>query len=108
MSDAILNVTSSNFETEVLKSDLPVIVDFWAIWCGPCRALTPALEAMAKDYDGKLKVCKVDITDSAALADQYRVQSIPCVIAIKNGKEAGRVVGNMPKQIRDLAETVIQ
>jgi len=108
MSNAILNVTNSDFEAEVLKSDLPVIVDFWAIWCGPCRALTPALETIAKEYDGKIKVCKVDITDSASLAEQYRVQSIPCVIAIKNGKEAGRVVGNMPKQIRDLVETVVK
>jgi thioredoxin len=91
-----LQVTVENFEQEVLKSEVPVIVDFWASWCGPCQALLPVIEELAGEADG-FKVVKVNIDDSAELAKKYRVMSVPTLIVFKNGEAVKRSVGVIPK-----------
>ena len=96
MSNA-LAVTSGNFATEVLQSPLPVLVDFWAAWCGPCRAVAPTVEALASEYAGKLKVVKLDVDESGDVAGQFGVQSIPTLILFKGGQPVERLVGNVPK-----------
>ena len=87
------NLNASNFEGEVINPSIPVAVDFWASWCGPCRMLAPVFEELSGEYDGKVKFCKVNIDEQGALAAEYGVVSIPTVIVFKNGKEAKRVVG---------------
>lgn len=96
MSNA-LAVTSENFATEVLQSPLPVLVDFWAAWCGPCRAVAPTVEALASEYAGKLKVVKLDVDESGDVAGQFGVQSIPTLILFKGGQPVERMIGNVPK-----------
>jgi thioredoxin 1 len=96
MSNA-LAVTSENFATEVLQSPLPVLVDFWAAWCGPCRAVAPTVEALASEYAGKLKVVKLDVDEAGDVAGQFGVQSIPTLILFKGGQPVERLVGNVPK-----------
>jgi thioredoxin 1 len=96
MSNA-LAVTSENFTTEVLQSPLPVLVDFWAAWCGPCRAVAPTVEALASEYAGKLKVVKLDVDESGDVAGQFGVQSIPTLILFKGGQPVERLVGNVAK-----------
>ena len=86
-------IENGNFEEEVLKSDIPVLVDFWAVWCGPCKMLGPVISGIAKAYDGKLKVCKADVDDNGELAQQYGISSIPTVILFKNGEAVARSVG---------------
>ena len=93
---SIITGTSNNFDSEVLKSDVPVLVDFNATWCPPCQALHPILEDIAKDAD-EYKVVAVDIDDEEELAEKYEVSSIPCLIVFKNGKETNREVGLKPK-----------
>lgn len=90
-------LTNDNFDEQVLKSEIPVMVDFWATWCGPCRMLAPTVEQIAKDEEGKLKVCKLDIDAEPELAQRYGVMSIPTVIVFANGKEKARSVGLVPK-----------
>lgn len=90
-------ITSDNFEQEVLQSKLPVLVKFTATWCGPCQAIQPLLEEIAKDVEGKAKVVKLDIDDSPELAAKYRVKSIPTMIVLKNGEVAASQVGRAPK-----------
>jgi thioredoxin 1 len=96
MSNA-LAVTSGNFTSEVLQSPLPVLVDFWAAWCGPCRAVAPTVEALASEYAGKLKVVKLDVDESGDVAGQFGVQSIPTLILFKGGQPVERLIGNHPK-----------
>ena len=95
MSEIILN--EQNFETEVLKANLPVMVDFWAVWCGPCKVLGPIVEEIAKEYEGKLKVGKVNVDENNNLASQYGVMSIPTLKFFKNGKLVGELIGAAPK-----------
>ena len=90
-------VTTSTFETEVLGSDKPVIVDFWAEWCGPCRAVAPVLDAIAKERDGTLKVVKVNIDEEPDLARRYGVLRIPTIILFKDGEPAAAAVAAQPK-----------
>jgi len=90
-------ITSDNFEDEVLKSEIPVMVDFWAEWCGPCKALSPTVDAIAEEYAGKMKVYKLDVQTEAALAGKYGVSSIPTLLIFKGGEIADRVVGLKPK-----------
>jgi len=95
---AALHFTGSNFKAEVLDSDIPVLVDFWAPWCGPCRMVGPVVEEIANDFAGKAKVGKVNVDEEQDLAIRYGVMSIPTLIVFKNGKPAETVVGLRPKQ----------
>ena len=92
-----INLTASAFEAEVLKSDMPVLVDFWAPWCGPCRMLAPAVAQLAEEYEGKAKVCKVNVDEEPELARRFGIVSIPTVLVFKNGQLAETVVGLRPK-----------
>jgi len=91
-----IKLTDGNFHEE-LQSDVPVLVDFWAEWCGPCRALAPTLEKIAEEYDGKLKIGKLNVDENPALAGQYGVRSIPTMILFKDGKEVGKIIGALPQ-----------
>ena len=93
-----LQLNSENFEQEVLKSDLPVIIDFWAEWCGPCRMLTPTIEALATEYQGKVKVCKLNVDEANDIAAKYQVMSIPTIIVFNKGKIVKQIVGVVPKE----------
>ena len=97
MSKHVLEVSDQSFQTEVLESDLPVLVDFWAPWCGPCKMLTPVVEEIAQDYAGKLKVVKVNVDDNSQSAANYGVRGIPNLILFKNGNPIANKVGAIPK-----------
>ena len=97
MSAGVLTLNDSNFEADVIKSDKPVLVDFWAEWCGPCQRIAPLVEELAKENAGKMKVGKLDIDENPDTAGNYGVNSIPTLIVFKNGKEVDRVVGALPK-----------
>lgn len=94
---AELKITKENFEQEVVNSELPVMLDFWASWCGPCRMLGPVIAELAEDYEGKAKIGKVNVDEEPELAAQFQVASIPTVVVIKNGKITGTSVGVRPK-----------
>ena len=94
---ALLEVTKDTFENEVLKSELPVLVDLWAPWCGPCRAITPLVEDIAGEYEGKLKVVKVNIDASPTVAADYSVMSIPTLLIFKGGNVEGQIIGLVGK-----------
>ena len=96
MSEVIL--TDANFETEVLKAQGPVLVDFWATWCGPCRMLAPVVEELANDYAGKVKVCKLDVDQGMNTASQYQISSVPTLIAFKDGKIVFQATGLQSKE----------
>jgi len=92
-----ININDANFKQEVLEESLPVLVDFWAVWCGPCLRLAPVIEQIAKEYKGKLKVCKLNVDDAPKTASSYEVMSIPTLAIFKNGKVVKKVVGALPK-----------
>jgi len=93
----IVELSEDNFEKEAIKSNIPVLVDFWAVWCGPCKALTPVLEEIAEESEGKFKIAKVNIDDCSQLATSWDVMNIPTMILFKDGQEIDRLVGLMPK-----------
>jgi thioredoxin 1 len=97
MSQLTVEVTDQNFQTEVLANPLPVIVDFWAPWCGPCRMIAPKLEEIAKDYEGKAVIAKVNVDNSPMVAGQFGIRSIPTLLYVKGGKIMDQVIGNVPK-----------
>ncbi|HEX3615291.1 MAG TPA: thioredoxin [Solirubrobacteraceae bacterium] len=98
MAGNVSEVTDNNFQAEVLESDVPVLVDFWAPWCGPCRAVAPVVEEIANEKAGQLKVAKLNTDESQQTAIQYNVLSIPTLIVFKNGQEVKRVTGAYPKK----------
>ena len=97
MATNMTSTTDANFENDVLKSDTPVLVDFWAEWCGPCKALTPKLEEIAGEYSGKVKIIKVNVDENQASPATYGVRGIPTMILFKGGKQVEQIVGNHPK-----------
>ena len=97
MSDLIINTTDANFDQDVAQSDVPVLVDFWAAWCGPCKAIAPILEEIADDYNGKVKIVKVDVTACEQTAVNYNIRNIPALLMFKNGEVVAQQVGAAPK-----------
>jgi thioredoxin 1 len=109
MSELLIKVTDKNFQTEVLESKSTVLVDFWAHWCGPCLALAPVLEEIAKEHPSDVKICKVNVEDNPELAAKFNIRNIPFMAFIKGGQKVAELVGNHPKsvivkQIQDLSK----
>jgi thioredoxin 1 len=94
-----LEFTDANFEEEVIKSDLPVIIDFWAVWCAPCRMIAPIIEEFAETYEGRAKVGKLDVDSNQQTAIKYGVRSIPTVLIVKNGEVVDTIIGALPKSV---------
>lgn len=97
MAEGVIDVTTLTWDSEVIKSGGVVMVDFWAVWCGPCRMLAPTVEELAKEYAGKLKVAKVNTDENPDIASRYKIMGIPTVMFFKNGEKADQVVGAVPK-----------
>ncbi len=100
-----VEITTDNFEQEVIEADVPVLVDFWAEWCMPCKMVAPVLEEMSKEYEGKLKIGELDVDSQADLAARYNVVSIPTLMVFKNGEVVGQQIGAAP---RDRLEKLVQ
>ena len=105
MSDHVLHLNDANFNDTVNASPA-IVVDFWAPWCGPCRALAPTIEALADQYVGKVQVAKVNVDEAPNTSSKWRIQSIPAIIAFRNGVEVGRVIGNAPAQVKALVDSL--
>ena len=95
---SVVEFSSGNFEQEVMKSPIPVLVDLWAAWCGPCRMVAPVVEELAGTYQGKVKVGKLNVDDHPAVAARFRIMNIPTLLLFKGGQEADRIVGVVPKE----------
>jgi thioredoxin 1 len=95
----VLEVSDSNFDQEVLNSELPVLVDFWAVWCGPCKAIAPTVDSIATAYAGKLKVAKVNVDQNGATPSRYGIRGIPALLFFKGGKVADQIVGYVPQDV---------
>ena len=108
MAENLIEFTDDNFDTEVLKSNLPVLVDFWAEWCGPCKMIAPIVEEIAVDYAGKVKVGKVNVDFNNQVAMQYGIRGIPALLVFKGGSVANQIVGAVPKNnITQILDEVI-
>ena len=94
----VADVTDQNFEQEVIKSTMPVLVDLWAPWCGPCRMVAPVIEKLSEEFKGKIKFCRLNVDENPKTAAQYRVMSIPTLIFFKNGKAVNTVIGAVPER----------
>jgi len=92
-----IHLTEETFKKEVLESNIPVLIDFWATWCGPCKMIAPFIEQMANEYEGKAKICKVDVDSNQNIAMQYGIRSIPTVLIFKNGEVVDTIIGAVPK-----------
>lgn len=92
-----LHLTDATFDQDVIKSNVPVLIDFWAAWCGPCRMIAPIIEEMATEYDGKAKICKLDVDNNQNTAMQFGIRSIPTLLIFKNGQVVDTIVGAVPK-----------
>ena len=93
----VLHINDTDFETTVVQSDIPVLVDFWAPWCGPCKMIAPVLDELAPAFDGKAKIVKINVDENQGVAAQYGVRSIPTLLLVKNGQVVGTQVGALPK-----------
>lgn len=103
-----IEITDANFEQEVINSDVPVLIDFWAIWCGPCRVIAPVVEEIASEYEGKLKVGKLDVDNNPNVAVKYGIRSIPTLLIFNNGQVSEQMIGALPKaQILNRLERVV-
>lgn len=98
MSEGVLEVTSSNWDNEVIKAQGVVMIDFWAAWCGPCRMISPTVEELAKEYSGKIKVLKLNTDDNSEIASRYKIMGIPTIMFFKDGIKIDQIVGVVPKQ----------
>ena len=108
MSEAILHTSDDNFEQDVLNADGPVLVDFWAEWCGPCKMIAPILEEIASDYGDKIKICKIDVDANTNTAPKFGIRGIPTLIIFNNGEVAGTKVGALSKsQLSAFIDSVI-
>ncbi|GAB3047351.1 thioredoxin [Acinetobacter apis] len=93
----LVNTTDNNFKTDVLESETPVLVDFWAGWCGPCKAIAPVLDDLSREYDGKIKIVKVDVTSCEETAVNYNIRNIPALLLFKNGEVVAQQIGAVPR-----------
>ncbi len=93
-----IHLSDSTFEQEVIKSELPVLIDFWAAWCGPCRMIAPVIDELASEYDGKAKICKLDVDSNQNTAMQFGIRSIPTILIFKGGEVVDTIVGAVPKE----------
>ena len=94
----VLNITDANFDQEVLQSTEPVLIDFWAVWCGPCRMIAPVVEELSREYAGKAKIAKLDVDSNPEVSAKYGIRSIPTLLIFKDGKVVEQIVGAVPKQ----------
>ncbi|EAS47765.1 Thioredoxin [marine gamma proteobacterium HTCC2207] len=108
MSDAIVHTTDSSFESDVLQSDIPALVDFWAAWCGPCKMIAPLLDELSTEYAGRVKICKVDVDASPETAAKFNVRGIPTLLVFKNGTVEATKVGALSKaQLVEFVDSIL-